>query len=35
MVLMLFDDQNMVYTNYVPRGVTVNAVYIIMLCRKF
>jgi histone-lysine N-methyltransferase SETMAR len=35
MVLAFFDDQGIVYTNYVPRGVTVNAAYIVNALRRF
>jgi histone-lysine N-methyltransferase SETMAR len=35
MVLAFFDDQGMVYTNYVPRGVSVNAAYIVDALRRF
>ncbi len=35
MVLAFFDDQGMVYTNYVPRGVSVNAAYIVDALRTF
>ncbi len=35
MVMAFFDSQGMVYTNYVPRGKTVNADYVIVALRKF
>jgi histone-lysine N-methyltransferase SETMAR len=35
MVLAFFDDQGMVYTNYVPRDVSVNAAYIVNALRRF
>ena len=35
MVLAFFDSQGMVYTNYVPRGSTVNAKYIIRALGTF
>jgi [histone H3]-lysine36 N-dimethyltransferase SETMAR len=35
MVLVFFDDKGMVYTNYVPRGDTVNADYVIKVLRAF
>jgi hypothetical protein len=35
MVLTFFDDQGIVFTNYVPRGVTVNTAYIDDALRKF
>ena len=35
MVLAFFDSQGMVSTNYVRRGTTVNAVYIIEALKRF
>jgi histone-lysine N-methyltransferase SETMAR len=35
MVMAFFDSQGMVYTNYVPRGKTVTADYVILALRKF
>jgi hypothetical protein len=35
MVLVFFDDQGMVYTNYVPREGTVNAAYIVDALWRF
>jgi hypothetical protein len=35
MVLAFFDNKGMVYTNYVPRGETVNADYVIKALRTF
>ncbi len=35
MVMAFFDSQWMVYTNYVPRGKTINAKYVIGALRRF
>ena len=35
MVIALFDSQGMVYTNYMPRGKTVNAAFILESLRRF
>ena len=35
MVIAFFDVQGMVYTNYVPRGKTVNAAFILESLRRF
>jgi hypothetical protein len=35
MVMAFFNSKGMVYTNYVPRGKTVNADYVIVALRKF
>ncbi len=34
-VLAFFDNRRVVYTNYVPRGTTINADYIFGALRKF
>jgi hypothetical protein len=35
MVMAFLNSKGMVYTNYVPRGKTVNADYVIVALRKF
>jgi hypothetical protein len=35
MVLVLFDNEGLIYTNYVPRGKTVNANYIVEALSRF
>jgi hypothetical protein len=35
MVMAFFDSQGMVYTNYVPRGTTVNMEYVIGALWRF
>jgi hypothetical protein len=35
MVIAFFDSKRMVYTNYVPRGKTLNANYVIRTLQKF
>jgi hypothetical protein len=35
MLLTFFDDQGMVYTNYVPKGVTFNVAYILQALWRF
>jgi hypothetical protein len=35
MVLALFDNEGLIYTNYVPRGKTVNPNYIVEALNRF